>query len=53
MVNLIEFEDLRDVVLLEHSYAGLVVTGAADRIPDRISTLVYLDTGRFPMGSSS
>jgi len=50
VVNLIEFEDLRDVVLLGHSYAGLVVTGAADRIPDRISRLVYLDTGAFPDG---
>jgi pimeloyl-ACP methyl ester carboxylesterase len=45
VVNLIEFEDLRDVVLLGHSYAGLVVTGVADRIPERISELVYLDTG--------
>jgi len=50
VVNLIEFEDLRDVVLLGHSYAGFVVTGAADRIPDRISRLVYLDTGAFPDG---
>src|SRR3712207_7379490 len=37
VVNLIEFEDLHDVVLLGHSYGGLVVTGAADRIPERIS----------------
>jgi pimeloyl-ACP methyl ester carboxylesterase len=50
VVNLIEFEDLRDIVLLGHSYAGLVVTGAADRIPDLISTLVYLDTGSLPDG---
>ena len=33
VVNLIEFEDLHDVVLLGHSYANLVVTGVADRIP--------------------
>jgi pimeloyl-ACP methyl ester carboxylesterase len=45
VVNLIEFEDLRDVVLLGHSYAGLVVTGAADRTPERISQLVLLDIG--------
>jgi pimeloyl-ACP methyl ester carboxylesterase len=50
VVNLIEFEDLYDVVLLGHSYAGLVVTGAADRIPERISELVYLDTGPLPGG---
>jgi pimeloyl-ACP methyl ester carboxylesterase len=50
VVNLLEFEDLRDVVLLGHSYAGFPVTGAADRVPDRISRLVYLDTGAFPDG---
>lgn len=51
VVNLIEFEDLHDVVLLGHSYAGLVVTGAADRVPERISRLVYLDTGPLPDGA--
>jgi pimeloyl-ACP methyl ester carboxylesterase len=52
VVNLIEFEDLHDVVLLGHSYGGLVVTGAADKIPDRISQLVYLDTGPLPDGTA-
>lgn len=51
VVNLIEFEDLHDVVLLGHSYGGIVVTGAADRIPERISRLVYLDTGPLPDGA--
>jgi pimeloyl-ACP methyl ester carboxylesterase len=51
VVNLMEFEDLHDVVLLGHSYAGLVVTGAADRIPDRVSQLVYLDTAPLPDGT--
>jgi pimeloyl-ACP methyl ester carboxylesterase len=50
VVNLIEYEGLQDVVLLGHSYAGLVVTGAADRIPERISQLVYLDTAPLPDG---
>jgi len=50
VVNLIEYEDLRDVVLLGHSYGGLVVTGAADRIPGRVSELVYLDTAPLPDG---
>jgi pimeloyl-ACP methyl ester carboxylesterase len=50
VVNLIDFEDLHDVVLLGHSYAGLVVTGAADRIPERICELVYLDTAPLPDG---
>src|SRR5215218_4907956 len=50
VVNLIEVEDLRDVVLLGHSYAGIVVTGAADRIPERIAQLVYLDSEPVPDG---
>jgi pimeloyl-ACP methyl ester carboxylesterase len=45
VVNLIEVEDLHDVVLLGHSYAGIVVTGVADRLPERIAQLVYLDSG--------
>jgi pimeloyl-ACP methyl ester carboxylesterase len=52
VVNLIEFEDLHSVVLLGHSYAGLVVTGVADRVPERISLLVYLDTGPIPNGTA-
>ena len=52
VVNLIVFEDLRDVVLLGHSYAGIVVTGAADRVPERIAQLVYLDSGPVPDGVS-
>jgi pimeloyl-ACP methyl ester carboxylesterase len=43
IVNFILFEDLRDVVLLGHSYGGMVITGVADRIPERIRRLVYLD----------
>jgi pimeloyl-ACP methyl ester carboxylesterase len=52
VVNSIEFEDLHDVVFLGHSYGGLVVTGAADRVPERISQLVYLDTAPLPDGGS-
>lgn len=43
VVNTILFENLRDVVLVGHSYGGMVVTGVADRVPDRIKRLVYLD----------
>lgn len=43
VVNLIEWEGLSDIVLCGHSYAGGVVTGVADRIPDRIAALIYLD----------
>ena len=34
---------MEDVLLLGHSYGGMVVTGAADRVPQRIARLVYLD----------
>jgi pimeloyl-ACP methyl ester carboxylesterase len=43
VVNLMLMEDLKDVILVGHSYAGIVVTGAADRSPVRVKTLVYLD----------
>jgi pimeloyl-ACP methyl ester carboxylesterase len=43
VVNAILFENLNDVVLVGHSYGGMVITGVADRIPDRISHIVYLD----------
>src|SRR3712207_1892066 len=51
VVNLIEFEDRHEVVLLGHSYASLVVTGVADKIPGRISELVYLDTAPLSDGA--
>src|SRR5262249_39705887 len=43
VVNLLEMEDLTEVVLVGHSYGGMVVTGAADRAHRRIRGLVYLD----------
>ena len=43
IVSILEMEDLRDVVLVGHSYGGMVVTGAADRAHDRIKRIVYLD----------
>jgi pimeloyl-ACP methyl ester carboxylesterase len=39
----IEAEELSNVVLCGHSYGGMVITGVADRMPDRIKALVYLD----------
>jgi pimeloyl-ACP methyl ester carboxylesterase len=44
LVNLMEYADLTDVVLVGHSYAGSVVTGAADRAAERLSVLVYCDS---------
>lgn len=43
MLAVIRYEDLRDVVLIGHSYGGMVATGVADRARDRISQLIYLD----------
>lgn len=42
---LAEFDvhDITDAVLVGHSYGGMVITAVADRIPDRVSALVYLD----------
>jgi pimeloyl-ACP methyl ester carboxylesterase len=52
VTGLIEAEELDDVVLVGHSYAGHVVTGVADRIPDRIALLAYLDAGPSPDGAA-
>jgi len=43
VANLMIWENLRDVVLVGHSYGGVVVRHVADRMPDRIRSLVYLD----------
>jgi pimeloyl-ACP methyl ester carboxylesterase len=43
VLNVIQYEDLRDVVLLGHSYGGMVATGVADRVRERIRQLIYLD----------
>jgi pimeloyl-ACP methyl ester carboxylesterase len=43
VVNVLEYEDLRDVILLGHSYGGMVITGIADKAIDRVGKLVYLD----------
>ena len=43
IVNVILWEDLHDVVLVGHSYGGMVITGVADRVPGRIKQMVYLD----------
>src|ERR1700737_3422339 len=42
ILNVIKYEDLRDIVLLGHSYGGMVATGVADRISDRVAQLIYL-----------
>jgi pimeloyl-ACP methyl ester carboxylesterase len=43
VVNLLFYEDLFDVILVGNSYAGMVITGVAAKIPERLKLLVYLD----------
>lgn len=43
VLGVLQFEDLKDVTLIGHSYGGMVATGVADRAADRISRVVYLD----------
>ena len=43
IVNVLEWEELENVVLVGHSYGGLVISGVADRAKDRLRHLVYLD----------
>jgi pimeloyl-ACP methyl ester carboxylesterase len=43
ILNVIRYEDLRDIVLVGHSYGGMVATGVADRARDRITQLIYID----------
>ena len=43
VVNLLVWEDLREVVLVGHSYGGMVITGVADRAGERLQHLIYLD----------
>jgi len=43
VVRHLECDDLDRVVLVGHSYGGMVVTGVADRVPERIAQLVYVD----------
>ena len=52
VVAVLHYEDLSDVILVGHSYGGMVITGIADRAPDRIGRLVYLDAANPVNGQS-
>jgi pimeloyl-ACP methyl ester carboxylesterase len=43
ILNVITYEDLTDIILLGHSFGGMVATGVADRARDRVRQLIYLD----------
>ena len=52
VVRVLRFEGLRDVILVGHSYGGMVITGVADRAPDRVGHVVYLDAANPEDGQS-
>lgn len=39
----LQYEDLRGVILVGHSYGGMVVTGVADQVPERLAQIIYVD----------
>jgi pimeloyl-ACP methyl ester carboxylesterase len=43
VVKVLEYEDLRDVTLVGHSFGGFIITGVAEQVPERLARLVYLD----------
>lgn len=53
IINVLTWEDLNDVVLVGHSFAGLVITGVADVVPERLRQLVYLDAFILESGVST
>lgn len=52
IVQILKYEDLRGVILVGHSYGGMVITGVADRARERIQRLVYLDAAHPHNGQS-
>lgn len=43
VVQLLQMETLSEVILLGHSYAGMVISGVVDRAADRVATAIYCD----------
>ena len=43
IVNLLKFENLHNIILVGHSYGGMIISGVAEQAPDRIKQLIYLD----------
>src|SRR5437763_659743 len=43
VLNMLAAEQVEDAVLVGHSYAGMVLSGVADRAPERVDSLVYVD----------
>ncbi|MCE6988101.1 alpha/beta fold hydrolase [Dyadobacter sp. CY323] len=43
IVNVIKYENLQNVILVGHSFGGMVISGVAEQVPERISQLIFLD----------
>ena len=43
VAGILAAENIEDAVLVGHSYGGMVITGVADRVPERVDSLVFLD----------
>ena len=52
VAKVLQFEELTDVILVGHSYGGMVISGVADRVPERIRNLVFLDAAMPQNGQS-
>jgi len=52
VARLLFYEDLSGVILVGHSYGGMVITGVADRVPERVGHLVFLDAAHPSNGQS-
>lgn len=52
IANVLLLEDLHEVVLVGHSFGGIAITGVADRMPERLARLIYLDSMLLAPGQS-
>jgi pimeloyl-ACP methyl ester carboxylesterase len=43
VANVLQFEELTDVTVVGWSYGGMIITGVAERVPERLAGLIYLD----------
>ena len=53
LVQVIQSEELSNVILVGHSFGGVPISGAADRVPEKIARLVYLDSVLVESGRSA
>ena len=43
ILNVIKYEDLDNIILVGHSYGGMVISGVADKVPEKIKHIVYME----------